>query len=297
MAAARLSDGAPLDACAREAEALLDRDDFFGENVEPPAEVVFDDREGFRFRSAFESRWASNNTVHGRLFPGGSNWRTRPSVILIHGYNADLAYLKAMPKWAERLAWRGINGALLELPFHLQRRPKGAGAAGDFLSADLLTVAQATHQSMLDLQALLRWLKAEGAPSVGLWGNSLSGWLEGLLVANSDDVDCAAFLTPLSRMDRALAELEFAVQVRRSVVTSGFDANRLSLEEFHPRLSPEQMLFLVGRDDAFIPLETMRALSDAWGGPEARVFPHGHISILFSPEVADQTAEWLRDRL
>lgn len=297
LAASRLSDGAPPDARAREAEALLDREDFFGESVKPPTEVEFDDTGGFRFRSAFESPWASNNEVVGRLIPGGKDWRSLPSVILIHGYNADLAYLKAMPRWAERLVWRGINGVLLELPFHLQRRPIRTSSAGDFLSADLLSVAQATHQSMLDLRALLRWLKVEGAPAVGLWGNSLGGWLEGLLVANSDEIDCAAFLTPLSRMDRALSELEFAVQVRRSVESSGFNASRLSLEEFRPRLSPEQMLFLVGRDDAFIPLETMRSLAKAWGGAEVRVFPNGHISILFSEEVADQTAEWFRDRM
>lgn len=297
MAAARLSDGALLHARAREAEALLDRDDFFGGNVEPPTEIVFDETGGFLFRSAFESPWESNNTVRGRIFWAGGDWRRKPSVILIHGYNADPAYLRVMPGWAERLAWRGINGVLLELPFHLRRRPSGSGAISDFLTADLLSVAQATHQSMLDLRALVRWLKREGAPSVGLWGNSLGGWLAGLLVSNTDEVDCAAFLTPLSRMDRALNELEFAVHVRRSVEGSGFDVNRLSLERFRPCLAPEHMVFLVGRDDVFIPLETMRDLADAWGGPEVRVFPNGHISILFSANAADQTAEWFRDRM
>ena len=297
MAASRLSENPAFESRATEAEALLDWDGFFGDAVEPPKKIEFNELGEFHFRSAFESQWESNNTVRGRLYPAGDDWRAKPSVILIHGYNADTAYLRAMPGWAERLTWRGINGILLELPFHLQRRPRGRDAIRDFLSADLLSVAQATHQSMLDLRALIRWLKREGAPSVGLWGNSLGGWLEGLLVSHTDEADCAAFLTPVSRMDRALVEIDFAAQVRGSVESSGFNVNRLSLERFRSCLRPEQMLFQVGRDDVFIPLETMFELAETWGGPEVRIYPNGHISILFSEAVADQAAEWFRDRM
>jgi hypothetical protein len=81
------------------------------------------------------------------------------------------------------------------------------------------------------------------------------------------------------------------------VESSGFNVNRLSLERFRSCLRPEQMLFQVGRDDVFIPLETMFELAETWGGPEVRIYPNGHISILFSEAVADQAAEWFRDRM
>ena len=297
LAAARLTKEPDFAAHAELAEALLESKVFFGSEVVGVPDLRFTSLEDFEFASPFESPWTSNNTVRGKLFPAGADWRSKPSVILIHGYNADPAYRGVMRGWANRLAMRGVNGVLMELPFHLGRRPRGREDVRDFLSCDLLAIAQATHQSLLDLRALIAWLKANGAPKVGLWGNSLGGWLEGLLVCHSDAVDCAAFLTPVSRMDRALVEIDFAALVRRAVEENEFDVSRLNLEIYKPRLPAEQMLLVVGRDDQFVPLETMQHLSEIWGGVETAVLPHGHISILMSEEAADRTANWFWDQM
>ncbi len=296
-AAARLPAEPRFEARAREAEALLERGDFHGGDAVKPAAMDFAEEGAFEFRSAFASPWESNNTVRGRLFRAGKNWSSRPAVILVHGYNADPAYLGVMPEWARRLTWRGINGVLLELPFHLSRRPRERGAVRDFLSSDLLAIAQATHQSLLDIRALIAWLRWQGAPTVGLWGNSLGGWLEGLLVCHCDDADCAAFLTPVSRMDRALVELDFAGLVRKAAEATGFEVGRLNLEGLRPRLPAERMLIVAGRDDQFAPLETLHRLADDWGGVETQVLSHGHISILKSEDAADRTANWFWDRM
>ena len=184
LAAARLTKEPDFAAHAELAEALLESKVFFGSEVVGVPDLRFTSLEDFEFASPFESPWTSNNTVRGKLFPAGADWRSKPSVILIHGYNADPAYRGVMRGWANRLAMRGVNGVLMELPFHLGRRPRGREDVRDFLSCDLLAITQATHQSLLDLRALIAWLKANGAPKVGLWGNSLGGWLEGLLVCH-----------------------------------------------------------------------------------------------------------------
>ena len=297
LAAARLRREPRFAPHAEEAEALLEGDGFFGSEPVAIPKVNFMSEEDFEFVSSFESPWPTNNLVRGKLFPACKSWRNRPSVVLVHGYNSDPVYRSVMRGWAQRLAWRGINGVLMELPFHLSRRPRGQDDVRDFLSCNLLAIAQATHQSLLDLQALIAWLRASGAPNVGLWGNSLGGWLEGLLVCHSDSVDCAAFLTPVSRMDRALVEIDFAASVRRAVEETGFDVGRLNLEIYSPKLPANQMLLVAGRDDQFVPLETMHHLSETWGGVETAVLPLGHISILKSEEAMDRTANWFWDRL
>ena len=98
-------------------------------------------------------------------------------------------------------------------------------------------------------------------------------------------------------MDRALVEIDFAALVRRAVEENEFDVSRLNLEIYEPRLPAEQMLLVVGRDDQFVPLETMQHLSEIWGGVETAVLPHGHISILMSEEAADRTANWFWDQM
>ena len=292
LAAGRLPGEPRFEAHGREAEALLARSDFFDWDGANVPELTFEPDGEFEFRSVFASPWESNNTVRGEVFRTAGGWLAKPSVILVHGYNSDPAYRSVMRKWSRRLTWRGLNGILMELPFHLRRRPKSRGGVRDFLSSDLLAVTQATKQSLLDLRSLVAWLKSHGAPQVGLWGNSLGGWLEGLLVSHSEAVDCAAFLTPVSRMDRALVEIDFAALVRRSVEETGFEVGRFNLENHRPRLDAKRLFFVAGRDDQFVPLETLNHLAELWGGVETHVLPHGHISILMSEDAADLIANW-----
>src|SRR5687767_8394100 len=82
-----------------------------------PAQLSFTNGEGFTFASTVETPYLSCNLAHGKLFrtsqPGA------PTVLLIHGWNAELHYIYGFPRLAETLSRQGFNTLTLELPFHM----------------------------------------------------------------------------------------------------------------------------------------------------------------------------------
>ena len=149
---------------ATEASELLRRPDFFSPTVEA-ARVEFASAHEFRFASLVRSECANNNVVRGRFVPAALDWRTRPSVILLHGWNAELQHAWLCPVWGRMLARAGVNAFMFELPFHGARRPTEPDAIRNFLSGHLPHVMRATHQSLADVRALSLWLRTQGSPS------------------------------------------------------------------------------------------------------------------------------------
>jgi pimeloyl-ACP methyl ester carboxylesterase len=278
-----------------EASEILRRPEFFCPPVEP-APVEFISKSRFQFASPVCSEVENNNLVRGRFEPAEKEWRRRPSVILLHGWNAELQYQWLCPFWAQLLARAGVNAFMFELPFHGARRPRRSQPIRNFLSGNLLHVMRATHQSLADVRALALWLRAQGSPAVGLWGVSLGAWLAGLASAHQPEIDLAVMVTPVVRMDRALRDLPFCNAIREDLRGIDAEFRLLNLVEHAARLVPEQMLVVASQLDLFAAPETIDELAAAWR-PEVWRFQHGHISILVASSVMRRVARWVAARM
>ena len=64
------------------------------------AELVQTGNGAFHFDSSVSLKLPRNDCVHGKLFQTDSSWRSRPLVILVHGWNAELHYLYILPRLA-----------------------------------------------------------------------------------------------------------------------------------------------------------------------------------------------------
>ncbi|MFO1500675.1 MAG: alpha/beta hydrolase family protein [Verrucomicrobiota bacterium] len=135
----------------------------------------------FTFASPVKTPAARNNTVYGKLYPISSDWPQRPTVILLHGWNAELCYYRLFPYLAELLGSARINTLTFELPYHMQRRPR-QGPVTDFISSDVPAMIEATRQAVAEIRGLCRWISEQGPGGVGLWGFSLGAWLAGLVL-------------------------------------------------------------------------------------------------------------------
>lgn len=281
------------DGLAAKAQALLEQPDFLGDSNGAPEDFRFVTKRAFQFTSPVASPWKRNNTVHGRLYTAGKPWQDVPTVVLLHGWNAQTAYRTLFPHIARRLTRRGVNVAMFELPYHSQRKPHGRGAASNFLSGDLVHVVRATHQAIVDARALVAWLKGQDCPRVGLWGISLGAWLSGLLACAESRVDFAVLMTPVVRMDRLIAEADFCAPIRRSLGGVKMRLDSMNLKARQPRVSPENILVVASQHDLFAPIDTVEELCKVWGVQELWRPRHGHISVLMSMPVMERTIRWV----
>jgi len=278
---------------AGQVEALLADPDFLANSVTAPPDLRFTSETAFQFTSPVVTAWKRNNLVHGRLFTVGKDWRKKPVVLLLHGWNNEIGYRVLFPRLAQRLVKEGVNAAMFELPYHGRRKPSGKKEIHNFISGDLLHVVQATHQSLADARALIAWLQEQGCPRIGLWGISLGAWLSGLLSCSDERIDYAVLMVPVSRMERVIAELGFCAPIRRSLRGKRVGLGTLNLMNHRLRVASENVLLIACEHDLFVPIETVEELSETWGGSELWRLKHGHISVLMSARVMGRTVDWV----
>ena len=279
-----------------ELEARLPSSDLACDLVRAPADLTFTHRTEFRFTSPLATPWPENNTVRGRLFPCGANWRQQPTVVLLHGWNGELQFATHFPYWARKLRQVGVNAAMIELPYHGRRRPRDPGAVTNFISGDVLRVLEATRQSLADVRALVAWLAGQGCPLVGVWGVSLGAWLSGLLACVEPRLQFAVLLAPVADLERAVRELAFCEPIRHSLRSTPLSVSAFNLTAHQPKLPADRILILKSEHDLLAPAHTLEELWAAWGRPEMWRLPHGHISVLLDLRVLDRTVRWIGEK-
>lgn len=279
-----------------EARALLREPDFFGGPVTVP-DLKWSSTHDFQFPSPVASPWPETKTVYGKMYRCGENWADNPTVVLVHGWNDDLGYHFRHRYLAKQLLQAGINSAMVELPYHMQRRPSSPEAVQDFISEDLYCNMLAARQAVADIRSTVAWLDAQGCKRIGLWGVSLGGWLTGLTVSHDDLVRFALLQIPAARMDQVVMTAPFCAPVRHGLKGDTFDFSQLNLRSYLPKVSRDNLLMIEAEHDLFVSKEAIEELWDLWGRPEIWRLPHAHISILVSLSTLKRGVGWISDRV
>lgn len=281
----------------RRAAELLASDQFL-RFPDATATLVEGERNSFQFPSSIPLSLPRNDIVHGKLFRTGSDWNSKPLVILVHGWNAELHYIYLLPRVARALSRRGINAALMELPLHLQRRPpRTSPCVRDFISDDLTTMLRATMQALADFHALAQWAREKGCPSIAIWGFSLGGWLAGLYISGNTLASHALLTTPIIDLERSVRELSFCHPFRRALGAEKLDLSKLNLAQRKANIAPQRILVCRSEYDLFVPNETYTQLAQSWNLPEPARCRQSHISVLLSRESMCKSVNWLSEQL
>jgi dienelactone hydrolase len=278
-----------------EAQRLLQGLDFSPAEMKAAA-IEFDGPINFRFASPRPTAHAVNNVVHGRLYRCGDNWRQKPVVLLLHGWNDVLNHRFFFPRCARQLNQLGLNAATLQLPWHFDRRSGELGAWGNFLSADVLRTVEAVLQAMAEIQCFVNWLSEQACPFVGLWGISMGAWLAGLTICHDPRIGSAVLTVPVARLDRLIEEVAFCETIRCALQDRRVDLHKLNLASNRPAIARENILLVEAEHDLFVDKETVEDLWRAWDKPEIWRLRYGHISILCVPGLSNRVARWLAAR-
>lgn len=300
-AAAAALQADPRDCNVSQAAALMADPGFLRFQVDAPADFLQKTHSNFAFTSPLRSPWPENNIVHGKFFPwipGKTNdpdgaWTTKPSVILLHGWNGERGYHWQFPYLAWRLNRLGLNVAMLELPYHGRRKPASRDAIRNFISHDLLSMVEATRQAVADTRALAAWLANHTSGPIGLWGISLGAWLGGLSICYEDRLDFAVLMSPVASMEQAVRELDFCAPIRTSLAGHEVSLSQFNLVSHKPLIPAENILLIESIYDLFAPSQTVEELWQAWGRTEILRVNHGHISVLASLPVMNRASRWI----
>jgi dienelactone hydrolase len=225
----------------------------------------------------------------------------RPWLVCIHGYEMGLPGIDLMAFQAARLHHKyGLNLALPVLPLHGPRRIAKRSGEG-FLTGNFLDTIHAEAQAMWDMRRLIAWIRAQGAPAVGVYGLSLGGYNAALLAALDGDLACAVAGIPATDFSRLTwrhgAPLEVSYAERRGVV---HDEVRELLQvvsplTLTPQVPKERRYIFAGVSDRLVPPDQPRDLWLHWDRPRIVWYQGAHVTFNRHPAVDDLLMTALHD--
>jgi len=267
--------------------------------------------ERLRFESEFEprepelrERWgalAANRTAQAVLWRHAGE--RRPVLIVIPGYGMGRPALDARAlevPWLYRTL--GLDVALVTLPLHGARAIARRSGAG-FLDGHPLQTNAAFGQAIWDLRRLAGWLRAEGAPALGVYGMSLGGYTAALFASLEPGLACAVPYVPAVSLPALLgaSRSPAAHRLRESLglgdaLLSDAWASHEPLRH-RPRVPPEGRLILAGLSDRICAPDQAEALWEHWERPSIHWFEGSHLAHFGRRRLRERLAVHLRETL
>jgi len=212
--------------------------------------------------------------------------RPKATVLALHGFTMGYPGIDAFALMAAEWFKRGLDVALMALPFHGPRAPKSARFSGEpFASPDVGRLNEAVRQAVSDVHMLMNWLRETSKAPVGLLGLSLGGYVSSLFAGLSPN---PAFVIPLvPPVDMADMAWRFYENSRHREPGREPPLAREHHEAVYRIHSPltfplqipkERALVVAGRGDRVVPAEHPKALWLHWGKPGILWFSGSHVA-------------------
>lgn len=134
-----------------------------------------------------------NREAVARLYVGPGK---RPAILLIHGYLGGHVRFEERAFSVPFLRARGLDVALLVLPFH---GPRGVVGRPRFPGSDPRFSIEGFRQAMLEARTVMRYLKdTHGTTDIGAMGMSLGGYTSALLATVEPELRFVVPMIPLA---------------------------------------------------------------------------------------------------
>ncbi len=217
--------------------------------------------------------------VHDSMTP-------RATVLAVHGFTMGWPRIDSFVLFASECFRRGLDVALLTLPFHGPRTPSDARFSGERLAAPHVgRLNEGVRQAVYEIQVVKRWLQEESNAPVGMLGLSLGGYLSALMAGLSDDLRFVVPIVPPVCMGDLAWRFYNRSRQFRSVDTPPFSYDELrrmyrvhSPLTFSARVAKERLLIVAGRGDQIVPPEHPHSLWRHWQEPDIYWFSGSHVA-------------------
>jgi dienelactone hydrolase len=205
----------------------------------------------------------------------------RGTVLALHGFSMGQPRLDGFALFAAQWFARGLDVALLTLPYHGARSPREARFSGQrFAQPDPTALNDAVRRAAYDVHVVRGWLREQTGLPVGLLGLSLGGYIAALLAGLCDDLDFVMPMVP----PVCIGDLAWRF-VARDAGTTPYSRDELratyrvhSPLTYRLRVPKERVLIIAGRGDRIVPPEHPHALWQHWGEPRIHWFSGSHLA-------------------
>ena len=134
----------------------------------------------------------------------------------------DLGYRRI----AAQLNRRGWNAALMHLPYHYSRVPRGYSNGALALTSNLPQNAETLRQAVTEVRQLMEYFRRNGCPDFGMIGTSYGGWVGALVSFVEREFRFVTLLQPIADIEHAIWESPASSMIRRALVSGGDRAGR-----------------------------------------------------------------------
>jgi hypothetical protein len=212
-------------------------------------------------------------------------------VLILHYWGAPT--LKVERSLALELNQRGIGAAIMTLPYHLSRTPKGAVSGAMAIQSDPEKLKATMTQSVMDVRRSLDFIqsKSECGPILGIYGTSLGAIVSSLAYAVDDRLHNAAFLLGGIELGKLIWKSSLMVPIKDELRAKGYSERRLTqaLESIEPshylNENKKGKTFIIrAKFDTVVPPECTDALVQSLPQSKILSIDSGHYGGVFIQE-------------
>lgn len=260
---------------------------------------------GVDFPSAMTTSYPENNTVHVRAYFPASEVGPVPVVILLHYWGATDQRLEE--RFAARLNRRRIGAVLVELPYHLNRTPRGTTSGQLAIQPDPEKLIDCMVQSVWDVRRTIDWLVQQPdvrADKIGIAGTSLGSLVSEAVTGVDTRISTSCFILGGADIANILWESSRVVSQRETMRRNGYTEAKLRelLAPIEPlnllsQRTPPASMVVRARFDTVIPQRAYDSLIGALNGPTVLTVKTGHFGgFVAERQVLNAVGEFFQNR-
>jgi acetyl esterase/lipase len=212
---------------------------------------------------------------------------TAPTIVYCHGWmSPDKGLSLRLPlNWAEGI---GANVLFIEMPFHMNRTPKGTYNGELSISGDLPSIVEGARQAVTDVRSGVHWLLSRGVERIALIGKSMGGNVASLTTAAESHLACSVLIVPAVGATKSLWYSSYATLVREELISQNIDEaltdkylRLTNPNSYQPAIDPEHVLVISATADRACFYPDVEAFAKNWG-TEFTSVPYGHFSAVLT---------------